>query len=65
MVRQHQERVSQQMLQTQQQVKQWHPESIQQHELQSRGQPQKGNVSLWPFLAWGGLALACGLRAGA
>jgi hypothetical protein len=63
MVRQNQERVSQQVLQTQQQITQWHPEIIQQLVLQSMGLPQKGNVSLWPFLAWGGLALACGLRA--
>jgi hypothetical protein len=62
-VRQNQERVSQQILQTQQQIEQRHPEMMQRHELPGMGLPQIGIVSLWPFLACGGLALACGFRA--
>jgi hypothetical protein len=61
MVRQNQESVSRLFLQTQQQIKQWQPQAVQQHEPQAIGLPENGNVSLWPFWACGGLALACGL----
>jgi hypothetical protein len=61
-VGQNQEKLSQQILQMQQQVKQWLPGMVPQHEPQSMGLPQKGTVSLWPFWACGGLALAYGLR---
>jgi hypothetical protein len=63
MVRQNQERVRQQILHTQQQIRQWHPEVLQQQEPQGTGLPQKGTTAPWQFLAWGGLALACGIRA--